>query len=487
MHAKTLLGFAATSLILSACGGGGGGGTPAASASEPVIEKQAPFLFTASNGNNDYQLWKTEGTAETTSMVKVINASGNARIQDIIRIGELSFFIADDGINNDQLWVSDGTEAGTIALASEPDTMIAYKEQLFFATGDPAEPRNTELWKSDGTIAGTIKVKEINPSTSNGSDIDEFGIFGDTLYFKADDGSNGSELWKTDGTTAGTVMASNIAPGAASSDPSSLIAFGDKLFFSADDKTNGNELWSYDGNTASLVKDIYSGSNSSGPLENSAILGSKLYFTANNNLTGTELWVTDGTTAGTEIFSNLNSGSASSSPRWLTVVGDNLFFAADDGSKGQELWKTDGVNLTLVKNIRIASASTAPRNAKSGPSAVSSDPSSSPSGLFGIAGKLFFQANDGTDNELWVSDGSESGTVKLKDINTSGSSNPQHIGVRQYLNQTVATITNVGVLFSANTAANGRELWVSDGTVSGTVMVKDINPDSGDGMPAIAR
>ncbi len=36
-----------------------------------------------------------------------------------------------------------------------------------------------------------------------------------TLYFRADDGSNGSELWKSDGTSAGTVLVRDIYPGLA--------------------------------------------------------------------------------------------------------------------------------------------------------------------------------------------------------------------------------------------------------------------------------
>jgi ELWxxDGT repeat protein len=44
-----------------------------------------------------------------------------------------------------------------------------------------------------------------------------------------------------------------------------------------------------------------------------------------------------------------------------------------------------------------------------------------------------------------------------------------------------SSIINVGstAYFLANDGINGKELWKSDGTVSGTVMVKDINPGSG--------
>ena len=39
------------------------------------------------------------------------------------------------------------------------------------------------------------------------------------------------------------------------------------------------------------------------------------------------------------------------------------------------------------------------------------------------------------------------------------------------------------LFFSARTPALGTELWKSDGTAGGTVLVKDINPDEGGSAP----
>jgi ELWxxDGT repeat protein len=79
---------------------------------------------------------------------------------------------------------------------------------------------------------------------------------------------------------------------------------------------------------------------------------------------------------------------------------------------------------------------------------------------------LFFAANDGvTGRELWRSDGSEKGTVLVKDIRVGGSASPDNF-----------TRFNGGLFFTAYDAANGTELWRSDGTEAGTVLVKDIRP-----------
>ncbi len=87
---------------------------------------------------------------------------------------------------------------------------------------------------------------------------------------------------------------------------------------------------------------------------------------------------------------------------------------------------------------------------------------------------MFFSATDGTNGiELWKSDGTSSGTVLVKDINPSaGSGLPK-------------TLTNVNgaLYFSANDGTNGYELWKSDGTSAGTVLVNDLNPGTGASSP----
>jgi len=84
-----------------------------------------------------------------------------------------------------------------------------------------------------------------------------------------------------------------------------------------------------------------------------------------------------------------------------------------------------------------------------------------------VNGTLFFNAITATDGaELWKSDGTTAGTVMVKDIALGANgSNPWFL-----------TNLNGTLFFTAQRYVGDYELWKSDGSGAGTVLVKDIVP-----------
>jgi ELWxxDGT repeat protein len=202
-----------------------------------------------------------------------------------------------------------------------------------------------------------------------------------------------------------------------------------------------------------------------------AHIGNTLYFagiktslTRSSSGDGEELFKSDGSVAGTLMVKDIYPGSNSSSPRGIYVLGNKiLFFAKDDTTNNEwALFVSDGsaAGTTKVKDIhpynnivnyntfRYANYATLNANMY-----------------------FFANADDGEGIELYKSDGTPSGTLRVKDININGSSNDGNEG---------ATLFTLGdaVYFIAEDALNGSALWKSDGTQEGTIMVKDIRPDS---------
>ena len=329
--------------------------------------------------------------------------------------------------------------------------MINVNGTLFFTVDDCEHGR--ELWKSDGTEAGTVMVKDIFSTVSdNDSDPEYLTNVNGTLFFRAKDElyypSPRRSLWKSDGTESGTVRVTDNVD-----NPLYLTNLNGTLFFSGRQLGN-QELWKSDGTEAGtvLVKDINSLTSSfPGDL---VPVGNLLFFRANDGTTGIELWKSDGTEAGTVRVADIWGLALGSEPMFLTHFLLIVAFSADDGQIGRELWASPlGVGAYLIKDIGT----------------VIGNPlaSSNPAGLTVVGGTLFFVATayDGTGRELWKSDGSEAGTVMVKDIIPPGPGEPE-----------ILTNVNGTLFFRADDGVHGIELWKSDGTEAGTVMVKDIHP-----------
>jgi ELWxxDGT repeat protein len=368
-------------------------------------------------------------------------------------------------------------------LGSGIADVVQVDGALYFMADDGSH--GVELWKSDGTPDGTTLVKDVWPGPEGSQEPwypywteSWLTAVGDTLYFSA--WSPGSEpspgpspsptpppraggLWTSDGTEGGTALVKDVRA-------EYLTAVGTSLFFVAFDEAHGNELWRSDGTEAGthMVRDIRSGDRSSDPWHLVAF-GDGLLFTASDGVHGDELWRTDGTEAGTVMVKDINRRRASRIEGFVQV-GDVMFFSARDRRHGLELWRTEGTRAgtLMVKDI---------------------DPGRDPSYAIPIAdvdGRLFFEASvSGRRGDsivsrsfLWKTDGTEEGTAKIAPISIG----PWDPDEYWYLPKPLAAIGPT-LFFTSQDAKHGLELWTSDGTRTGTVLVKDIAPGRDDSIP----
>jgi len=93
--------------------------------------------------------------------------------QDAARVGNTFYFTANDGTNGYELWKSDGTSSGTAMIVDinsgsadgYPTYITAIGNTVYFTAVDAMNGR--ELWKTDGTASGTEMVKDILPGTGS--------------------------------------------------------------------------------------------------------------------------------------------------------------------------------------------------------------------------------------------------------------------------------------------------------------------------------
>jgi RNA polymerase sigma factor (sigma-70 family) len=424
--------------------------------------------------------------------------------------GALYFVASRSSDNNGQLWkcvpAADGVKTTRLTdipegvrRGSAPFQVTNVNGTLFFVSHDKA--RGTELWKSDGTPDGTAPVMDIKRGGAFDAprdpgalpDVGGLMVAGKTLFFTRIDENREVGLYKSDGTAAGTVLVKKVNPWPATAS-TARRAWADvngTLYFAAWDP-HGNALWKSDGTAEGtvLVKNIGGNPYTSTPCFLTNVNGT-LFFTADDGVHGRELWKSDGTAAGTVMVKDINPGRAGGFPDpWmgnLTNVNGTLFFAAEDGVHGLELWKSDGTEegTVMVKDINPGPASSVewrrpgdtappglgkPRHPGNTVQRHGLDPGT----MAAVNGTLFFVADDGAHGyELWKSDGTEKGTVLVKDIAPGDKT----------ADPSCLTNINGTLFFVAGDGARYRQLWKSDGTEKGTVPVKDPTLDGGKPSP----
>lgn len=343
----------------------------------------------------------------------------------------------------------------------EPDYISSFGNKVAI------ELDNGDMWVSDGTPAGTVDMSAAL-ATAGVTDIalvrdrwDTLSIDIDgTLYFFGYDGTVW-DIYKTDGLTVNQVTTGL-------NNSNTMYYFGGFIY------VWGSDFLQVDPSTGAVV--LIEGANDceeDGTTQVQLVNGLIVFIYDNNNC-DEELYTWDPANPladRIEITPSYGAlGNTASDIDYLDDSEDTFFmfegemyFSANgnDGpnSIGSELFKTDGTQAGTVLVKDI--------NVGSGDSYGLNDSYVAPT-IFD--GDLYFGSYNGANGSLWKTDGTTAGTLEVV-------ADP----IRPGDNIESAAVELNGKLFmDFDTVDEGTEYYMTDGTEAGTTLLKDINVGSDD-------
>ena len=472
-------------------------------------------------------LWRTDGTVAGTVLVKDIgptapNGGLGSQDEQFLRIGNRAIFFANDGVNGTYLWSSDGTDAGTVPLIATVDQnpqplFGTVGSHAYFGVSTGVSFGVDSLAVTDGTPAGTHVLATVGAVDGSDFGINEFAgtdtltfiyayvngdpsqapvrrlfayapqtnaltplrdtthfvpderpqLDGGRLLFASFDPVNGLEPWISDGTVAGTHLISDVMPESLTNDsnPSAFVDFGGQLAFLADDGVHGTEIWVSDG-SAGGTRQLTHVNPANGVYSPSAmsVMNGSLYFFALDSAGASHFLRVDNPDAAASVLGALTP-SPPPTPGFYTpcpdqrsaVLNGNLYFAAQYGT-GYELFKTDG---TAAGTVRVTDMS-----------ASLSFPFA-PCSPVTVGSHVFFTSTTATGQQVFATDGTSSGTVQIS-----------HIVGTLLPPGAAPAVLNGDLYFSGIDSTNSSQLWKTDGTAAGTTMTATFPSENG-GLTAV--
>jgi ELWxxDGT repeat protein len=465
-----------------------------------VTRGRAVFAGSTLGEEKDVEPWVTDGTPAGTFKLADLcpGECSTFLVFGATLLGQVQFY------SNGNLWGTDGTPEGTRLLAQGaippenqlPAPIAAARRRLVFAGFDADAPPGEftlELKVTNGTPEGT-RTLDLPLFNGAGSNPKGFTPLGDDVFFFACS-PLGFE-WRTDGTPETTVP---LGEGRVFCDdptlPPPIVLDGIAYFLASGPREFWREVWRSDGTPEGTYPITHVGP-AMDVTALTALNGELFFFTDEVNgdvsTAVSTLWRSNGTPTGTAPVYELDRRYYSS----LTTVGDRMFYVAWLPDEPMMLYVSDGTEAgtrPLVNSREVTDFVQLggqifylSENSimKTDGTPEGTRPFIPPGLRVGVladlavyGGRLYFMGIDIFDLEtnegiptLFQSDGTVAGTVRLKTFDKDDPNVFPQVPLPRFAEGAGA------LFFVAHDKAHGSELWKTDGTAAGTVLVRDVRP-----------
>ncbi len=364
------------------------------------------------------------------------------------------------------VWATDGTAGNTVSILDDVVDLIEIfvKDGKAYFVGLEQSNSTYNFYETNGTAAGTTLLVQVrdNEATPYVAAPPQIGLVNGKLIAAVTTVATGMEIAEV--SASGKQVIKDINPGLNGSDPHMFYPFNGKLYFAANDGTNGMELWSTDGtaNGTQLLKNAVEGTANGVTTKDLFSLNDEVYFSAHTTGSNDDIWKTTGLGANAEQYLFANSGSV------LGTLGDTIYmvtnpmFIYKGSGNGEEPEVVADLSTSIGEAIH-------------------------PSSNFSLGDKFIFTLfafGGGTPygKELWTVNWQTPGAQLLKNIGP-GLNDGLFGSAYGEEDQRILKLSETQAIFAADDGTNGIELWTTDGTPTGTVLLKDINPGSGSSDP----
>ncbi|MGL4631176.1 MAG: ELWxxDGT repeat protein, partial [Leadbetterella sp.] len=218
------------------------------------------LFFSCQETNTGTELWKTDGTETGTTIVIDIfpGQQNSAGVSGLFIYNNLLYFSAYNGTRR-YLYKTDGTSNNTVIFSSVfyYNTPIVFKNKLYFFSIENNN-ENYFLWTTDG-INPPSKIKEFLKTNLQMEQIQLINVKDRYLVFNILPNQSIHEFWISDGTSENTKKTKIVRNKKIKEEYTNIQEYfllNDKLYFAINDGIKGNELWIWDFDCKEFVEQI---------------------------------------------------------------------------------------------------------------------------------------------------------------------------------------------------------------------------------------